>query len=554
MATNVVVNPYEYFNDTSKGRPIFNGDIYVGIVDLDPEIPANQKQVTARQEDGTEVEIGQPVKTNSGGNPTYNGSPIVLLVEGAYSIKVLDKQGNQEFYQADVTKGIPITEETLSDSLVTATGSTTPRELGDRFADIVNLEDFGVDALHDSTPEAQAAFDYASINSKTVRCSSPILINGNVVADGTQRFEQRSAYAFIGTGGILNVQLDVDLYTGTTEATWSRYDRGEYDTVGHVDRIDNFSDGGYGRRLNYIQKVDVAGFSIANGIISRSDGAGSSLAQWLVQSTPTDNSKSFGVFCEEMNPINVAADQGYSIRRGVNARWMGGLQVVPEAKDLSRFGSTDCYNVLFSMVIAPSGDTNTLGKKVKAYNGIMIEESAIAAGGVGVSADGTPTTTDRPDAAFRATGHWRHGLDTRGGTFDNNRAIRIGNNQFIAFDNNAQSNTSKILGVNTSDQVVYGAAKSDGEHQFQGFGPNKSAFTIKTLSTATSYLSVAPSDVDTPTIAANSSTAANVDIKLETKGSGRLSFGQYSAGVAAITGYIEVKDINGVVRKLGVIA
>lgn len=114
MATNVVVNPYEYFNDPNVGRPIFNGDIYVGIVDLDPEIPANQKQVTARQEDGTEVEIGQPVKTNSGGNPTYNGSPIVLLVEGAYSIKVLDKQGNQEFYQADVTKGVPVTAVTIS--------------------------------------------------------------------------------------------------------------------------------------------------------------------------------------------------------------------------------------------------------------------------------------------------------------------------------------------------------------------------------------------------------------------------------------------------------
>ena len=167
MATNVVVNPYEYFNDPNVGRPIFNGNIYVGIVDLDPEIPANQKQVTARQEDGTEVMISQPVKTNSGGNPTYNGSPIVLLVDGSYSIKVLDKQGNQEFYQANVTKGVPLTYEQVSTTdilngaLVTATGTTTSRPLADRFADVVNVKDYGVifDGVTDQTSVIQAIID-----------------------------------------------------------------------------------------------------------------------------------------------------------------------------------------------------------------------------------------------------------------------------------------------------------------------------------------------------------------------------------------------------------
>lgn len=111
MALNTVINPYEYFNDPNVGRPIFNGDIYVGEIDLDPEIPANQKQVSAKQEDGTIVPISQPVKTNSGGNPTYNGSPVVLLVNGNYSIRVNDSQGNQEFYQANVNNGVPATKD-----------------------------------------------------------------------------------------------------------------------------------------------------------------------------------------------------------------------------------------------------------------------------------------------------------------------------------------------------------------------------------------------------------------------------------------------------------
>ena len=110
MSLNFVANPYSYYNNRNKTGPLFNGFIYVGIPDLDPTIIANQKQVTAKQEDGTQVPIAQPIRTNSGGYAVDSaGNPVVLLVDGNYSIRVNDKNGQLALEQSDVNEGTPIT-------------------------------------------------------------------------------------------------------------------------------------------------------------------------------------------------------------------------------------------------------------------------------------------------------------------------------------------------------------------------------------------------------------------------------------------------------------
>lgn len=108
---NVVINPYEYFADPTKGRPIFNGFVYIGEPDTDPEVPANQKQVYARQEDGNEVAIPQPVLTNAGGYPTYNGSVVAIVVDGPHSLKVNNKDGSQLLYSSNNYNGVATTED-----------------------------------------------------------------------------------------------------------------------------------------------------------------------------------------------------------------------------------------------------------------------------------------------------------------------------------------------------------------------------------------------------------------------------------------------------------
>lgn len=87
-----------YYPYASVGKPLANGSLYVGEIDTDPTIVANQKTVTALQEDGSEITLSQPVSLSAGGVPVYNGSPVSLYVDGSYSIKVLDSVGAQAYY------------------------------------------------------------------------------------------------------------------------------------------------------------------------------------------------------------------------------------------------------------------------------------------------------------------------------------------------------------------------------------------------------------------------------------------------------------------------
>ena len=97
-ALNIVKLSPGYYPNTSRSRALSTADIYVGKPDLDPEIVANQKTLSVQQEDGTITAVSQPIHTNAGGVPVYSGSPVTLLVEGDYSLKVLDSSGSQIYY------------------------------------------------------------------------------------------------------------------------------------------------------------------------------------------------------------------------------------------------------------------------------------------------------------------------------------------------------------------------------------------------------------------------------------------------------------------------
>ena len=118
MSLNFVANPYSYYSNRNKTGPLYNGEIYVGNPDTDPTIPANQKQVTAKQEDGTQVPIAQPVSTNSGGYAVDSaGNPVVLLVDGNYSIRVNDRLGRLALEQSNVNEGVPLTANDIGRGL-----------------------------------------------------------------------------------------------------------------------------------------------------------------------------------------------------------------------------------------------------------------------------------------------------------------------------------------------------------------------------------------------------------------------------------------------------
>lgn len=102
---NPVTTAIGYFPDPLIGKPISEGYIYVGEPDTDPTVPANQKTMTVLEEDGSLTVVSQPLRTNAGGTPTYNGSPVTLMVEIPFSISVLRKTLTQAYYVPTVNTG-----------------------------------------------------------------------------------------------------------------------------------------------------------------------------------------------------------------------------------------------------------------------------------------------------------------------------------------------------------------------------------------------------------------------------------------------------------------
>ena len=117
--------PVAYIPDPDKGRPLFNGQVYVGISDLDPQITENQKQVYFIEENGDLVAAKQPIILSAGGVPIYNGSPITLDVDGSYSLKVLDKHGAQIYYIANTEELTGVSSKAIKQTVQLTDGQTT---------------------------------------------------------------------------------------------------------------------------------------------------------------------------------------------------------------------------------------------------------------------------------------------------------------------------------------------------------------------------------------------------------------------------------------------
>lgn len=98
IANQQVTMPYIPFITPRSFKAIANGNIYVGVPDTDPINPANRVAVYFRNENGSLVQISQPVKINSSGYPVYNGQVGTIVTESDYSMAVYDAYGAQQYY------------------------------------------------------------------------------------------------------------------------------------------------------------------------------------------------------------------------------------------------------------------------------------------------------------------------------------------------------------------------------------------------------------------------------------------------------------------------
>ena len=119
----------QYFGLPGAGKPVAAGQIFVGNVNTDPEIPANQKQVQLILENGSRVDVDQPLRTSAGGYIEYNGSPAIITTDGDYSMKVLSSNGTQIYYFSE-KKATGIPSVNVQDSIVLIDGTEPNPSIG----------------------------------------------------------------------------------------------------------------------------------------------------------------------------------------------------------------------------------------------------------------------------------------------------------------------------------------------------------------------------------------------------------------------------------------
>ncbi|MGL9737466.1 phage head-binding domain-containing protein, partial [Serratia sp. (in: enterobacteria)] len=112
MADNIVPNvvvsmPSQQFTMARSFKAASNGKIYIGKIDTDPTIPENQIPVYLENEDGSHVQIAQPIIVNAGGYPVYNGQIAKFVTVQGHSMAIHDAQNVQQFYFANVLKYDP---------------------------------------------------------------------------------------------------------------------------------------------------------------------------------------------------------------------------------------------------------------------------------------------------------------------------------------------------------------------------------------------------------------------------------------------------------------
>lgn len=108
ITANIVVSmPSQLFTMARSFKAVANGKIYIGQIDTDPTIPANQIQVYLENEDGSHVPVSQPIAINMGGYPVYNGQISKFVTVQGHSMAVYDAYGVQQFYFHNVLKYDP---------------------------------------------------------------------------------------------------------------------------------------------------------------------------------------------------------------------------------------------------------------------------------------------------------------------------------------------------------------------------------------------------------------------------------------------------------------
>jgi hypothetical protein len=109
-------------------------------------------------------------------------------------------------------------------------------------------------------------------------------------------------------------------------------------------------------------------------------------------------------------------------------------------------------------------------------------------------------------------------------------------------------------GSDTNTGLIF-QTKGTAYHRFStgGSSTNEQLRVLHTASTANRFELTGAAAGASPVFSVAGSDT-NIDLTLTPKGTGNVRFGTYTGTISAITGYIEIKDSGGTVRRLAVVA
>lgn len=152
---------YPIFTETD-GQPLESGYIWIGTVNLDPQV----NPINVYFDAALTILAAQPIRTING-YPSRNGTPARLYVDSDYSIRVMNKNGSTVY-------SAPAATERYSDIVLNVNAenvvydppftSGVQTNVEAKLAQTVSVLDFGADStgILDSTAAIQAAIDTGS--------------------------------------------------------------------------------------------------------------------------------------------------------------------------------------------------------------------------------------------------------------------------------------------------------------------------------------------------------------------------------------------------------
>jgi hypothetical protein len=144
------INPFEYFTDTN-GDPLDAGYVYVGVANLDPIT----NPIAIYSDAAMTIPIAQPIRTING-YLDASGTPAVIYADGDYSVKVLNRNSVQIYYEPSI---LAIGSSILSNSLFVSykqSATAVTRSQDSVNQQWVSVRDFG--AVGDGVTDDSAAF------------------------------------------------------------------------------------------------------------------------------------------------------------------------------------------------------------------------------------------------------------------------------------------------------------------------------------------------------------------------------------------------------------